>query len=56
MIEDAREIPNQTRLDYVIEFEPFIPYTGFLMNQINNKVVQNALSTLAGKFKQNPIF
>ena len=46
--------PNKTRLDYIIEFEPFIPYTGFLINQINTKVVQDALSMLARKFKQNP--
>jgi hypothetical protein len=46
--------PNKTRLDYVIEFEPLIPYTGFFIQQINHKVVQDALSTLARKFKQNP--
>ncbi|MFN8261830.1 MAG: SRPBCC family protein [Chitinophagales bacterium] len=46
--------PNKTRLDYVIEFEPLIPYTGFVIHQINRKVVQEALSTLARKFKQNP--
>ncbi len=45
---------NRTRLDYVIEFEPYIPYTGFIINQINHKLVQDALSTLARKFKQNP--
>lgn len=46
--------PTKTRLDYVIEFEPLIPYTGFIINQINTKVVQDALSKLARKFKQNP--
>lgn len=46
--------PNRTRLDYYIEFEPFFPYTGFVMNQINTKLVQDALSSLARKFKQNP--
>lgn len=46
--------PNRTRLDYLIEFEPFFPYTGFIINQINHKLVQDALSTLAGKFKMNP--
>lgn len=46
--------PTKTRLDYVIEFEPLIPYTGFIIQQINQKVVQDALSTLARKFKQNP--
>jgi len=46
--------PTKTRLDYVIEFEPLIPYTGFLIQQINHKVVQDALSALARKFKQNP--
>ena len=45
---------NKTRLDYVIEFEPYIPYTGFVLHQLNSKLVQNALSTLARKFKQNP--
>ena len=46
--------PTKTRLDYVIEFEPFIPFTGFIANQINTKIVQDALSNLARKFKQNP--
>ena len=46
--------PTKTRLDYVIEFEPYIPFTGFIANQINTKVVQDALSNLARKFKQNP--
>lgn len=46
--------PTKTRLDYVIEFEPLIPYTGFIIQQINQKLVQEALSTLVRKFKQNP--
>lgn len=46
--------PTRTRLDYSIEFEPLIPYTGFIINQINTKIVQEALSNLARKFKQNP--
>ncbi|HNE51012.1 MAG: SRPBCC family protein [Chitinophagales bacterium] len=46
--------PSKTRLEYIIEFEPWIPYTGFLLSQINSKVVQDALGTLAIKFKQNP--
>ena len=46
--------PEKTRLDYVIEFEPYIPYTGFILGQINQKVVQDALSNLAIKFRQNP--
>ena len=45
---------SRTRLDYTIEFEPLIPYTGFLLHQLNAKVVQDALSTLARKFRQNP--
>lgn len=45
---------NKTRLDYLIEFEPWIPLTGFILHQINAKVVQDALSTLARRFKQNP--
>ncbi len=49
------ELPgNRTRLDYIIEFEPLVPYTGFFMNQLNTKLVLDALSTLARKFKQNP--
>ena len=27
--------PSKTRLEYIIEFEPWIPYTGFLLSQIN---------------------
>ena len=46
--------PTKTRLDYIIEFEPYIPYTGFVINQVNTKLVQDALSTLARKFRQNP--
>jgi hypothetical protein len=46
--------PNRTRLEYIIEFEPLIPFTGFFIHQINSKLVQDALSTLARKFKQNP--
>ncbi len=48
--------PTQTRLEYIIEFEPYIPYTGFIINQLNTKIVQNALSTLARKFKKNQQF
>ena len=46
--------PNKTRLDYFIEFEPLIPYTGFILHQVNVKVVQDALSKLVLRFKQNP--
>ncbi|HOU47290.1 MAG TPA: SRPBCC family protein [Chitinophagales bacterium] len=46
--------PTKTRLEYIIEFEPWIPYTGFLLHQINSKIVHDALGTLALKFKQNP--
>lgn len=45
---------TKTRLEYVIEFEPWIPFTGFILHQLNTKIVQDALSTLARKFKQNP--
>lgn len=45
--------PNSCRLDYIIEFEPKIPYTGFIINQINTKLVQDALSNLVRKFNQN---
>lgn len=45
---------NNSRLDYIIEFEALIPYTGFFIQQINTKVVQNALSILARKFSENP--
>ncbi len=49
------ELPdNRTRLDYIIEFEPLVPYTGFFMNQLNTKLVLDALSALARKFKQQP--
>jgi len=46
--------PTKTRLDYIIEFEPVIPYTGFIIQQINSKIVQDALSTLSLRFNQNP--
>lgn len=46
--------PQKTRLDYIIEFEPALPFTGFFIHQINSKLVQDALSTLARKFRLNP--
>ncbi|MEZ5054568.1 MAG: SRPBCC family protein [Chitinophagales bacterium] len=46
--------PNKTRLDYIIEFEPRIPYTGFFIHQINAKLVQESLSKLALRFRHNP--
>ena len=45
---------HRSRLEYIIEFESFIPFTGFLFQQINTKVVQDALSILVRKFKENP--
>lgn len=43
-----------SRLDYIIEFEALLPFSGFMMQQLNTKLVQNALSTLVKKFKENP--
>ncbi|MCB0511873.1 MAG: SRPBCC family protein [Chitinophagales bacterium] len=45
---------NQSRLEYVIEFEPLVPFTGFLLLQLNTKIVQDALSILVQRFKENP--
>jgi hypothetical protein len=44
---------TSSRLDYVIEFEALIPYSGFFIQQINTKLVQNALSNLERKFREN---
>ncbi|HMW94438.1 MAG TPA: SRPBCC family protein [Chitinophagales bacterium] len=45
---------NQSRLEYVIEFEPLVPFTGFLLLQLNTKIVQDALGVLVRRFKENP--
>ena len=45
---------NQSRLEYAIEFEPLVPFTGFLLLQLNTKIVQDALSILVQRFKENP--
>lgn len=47
---------EKTRLDYTIEFEPIIPYSGFLINTLNKKFVMDALSLLALRFNQNKDF
>lgn len=47
---------EKTRLDYSIEFEPILPYSGFLINTLNRKFVMEALSLLALRFNQNPNF
>lgn len=46
--------PEKTRLEYIIEFKAVLPFTGFIIQQINAKIIQDALSTLALKFKRNP--
>lgn len=45
---------QKTRLDYTIEFEPILPYSGFLITTLNKKFVMDALSLLALRFNQNP--
>jgi hypothetical protein len=45
---------GKSRLDYVIEFEPLLPFTGFWLHQFNTKWIQDALGILARKFKENP--
>jgi len=45
---------NKSRLEYVIEFEPLVPFTGFLLLQLNTKIVQDALGILVQRFKENP--
>ncbi len=47
---------TKCRLDYHIEFEALVAFSGFLIQQINTKLVQDALGTLVRKFNQNPNF
>lgn len=45
---------HHTRLDYIIEFEVWVPFSGFFIHQLNTKLVQNALGNLVRKFNENP--
>lgn len=42
------------RLDYSIEFEPRIPYTGFILKNLLEKQVGHAIRELARRFEKNP--
>ncbi len=45
---------ERTRLDYLIEFEPLLPLTGFFLKLLNKKVVWEAVRELAKRFDENP--
>lgn len=45
---------NTSRLDYTIDFEPFIPQTGFILKNILEKQVGNAVRELSKRFASNP--
>jgi hypothetical protein len=45
---------DRSRLDYTIEFEPRIPKTGFLIRNILEKQVGNAIREVARRFDKNP--
>lgn len=46
--------PNTSRLDYTIEFEPLIPRTGFILKNLLEKQVGQAIRELARRFDKNP--
>lgn len=43
-----------SRLDYTIEFEPRIPYTGFILKNLLEKQVGDAIRELARRLEKNP--
>lgn len=45
---------GKSRLDYTIEFEPLIPKTGFLLKNLLEKQVGEAIRELAHRFEKNP--
>ncbi len=45
---------GKSRLDYTIQFEPRIPKTGFLLKNILEKQVGQAIRELANRFEKNP--
>ena len=45
---------TRSRLDYTIEFEGKIPFTGFILRNLLEPLVGNAIRNLARKFKKNP--
>lgn len=44
----------RTRLDYIIEFTPRLPFVGFISKNVAQSVIVNALKELSKKFKENP--
>lgn len=49
---------GRSRLDYTIEFDPIydVPMMGFIIKNLNEKLVGNAIRDLSFKFKENPRF
>lgn len=45
---------GKSRLDYSIEFEPRIPKTGFILRNLVEKRVGDAIRELANRFDKNP--
>ena len=45
---------NRSRLDYTIEFEPRIPKTGFIIRNMLEKQVGQAIREVARRFEKNP--
>ena len=45
---------GKSRLEYTIEFEPRIPKTGFILRNLVEKQVGEAIRELANRFDKNP--
>jgi hypothetical protein len=45
---------DKSRLDYTIEFEPLIPKSGFIIKNLLEKQVGNAIRELSRRFDKNP--
>jgi hypothetical protein len=49
------ELENgRSRLDYTIEFEPLVPKTGFIIRNLLEKQVGNAIREVARRFDKDP--
>lgn len=46
----------RTRLDYTIQFRGRLPVTGFIIRNIIESVIRNALRDLARRFRENPSY